>query len=45
MNAMLPLFATTAKPDKAASILGTARAFVPHINHSPPLDRKLWPKP
>jgi len=41
MNALLPLFAADAAPDKAANTLAAARALVPHLNRSRALDRKL----
>lgn len=43
MNALLPLFtaAGDAADDKAANLLAAARALVPHLNRSRPLDRKL----
>ena len=41
MNAMFPLFAAAAAPDKAANTLAAARALTPHLNRSRALDRKL----
>ena len=41
MNALLPLFASAAPADRTANLLAAARALVPHLNRSRPLDRKL----
>ncbi len=43
MNALLPLFAATgdAADHKAANILAAARALIPQLNRSRPLDRRL----
>lgn len=41
MNAMLPIFAGSAKADKSADIVAAARAFAPHLSRSRVLDRKL----
>jgi len=45
MNALLPLFAAASPADpqahKAANLLATARALLPQLNRSRPLDRRL----
>ncbi len=41
MSSALPLFADAAAPTKVANILAAARALVPSLNRSRPLDRRL----